>query len=279
LPDAVKAVISSLQIKLLKVAMKDSTLFTDPMHPARRVIDRMAQAALGLPSDVSPRHPVCAGLFEVASRLRAEPGNDSRGVRQRPGRTGYPDRRAPGAIDRCRQPYLPLLDDLDRRDRIVGRVRTTIQQALDTQPPEVARRFLIRTWHQVLLQTGHQHGLDSPPWQACTAAIDGLLWSFQPKAAADDRKLLAHRLPAILKTIKEGMQRVGMPPAEQEAFLDDCFQLQTLALRAMPMPAADPAATWRPASCPRRPASCRPAKCGPATWPAHARFCRLPAAT
>jgi hypothetical protein len=116
-----------------------------------------------------------------------------------------------------------------------------------------------------LLQTGHQHGLDSPPWQACTAAIDGLLWSFQPKAAADDRKLLAHRLPAILKTIKEGMQRVGMPPAEQEAFLDDCFQLQTLALRAMPMPAADPAEDLAAASCPRRPASCRPAKCGPAT--------------
>jgi hypothetical protein len=108
-------------------------------------------------------------------------------------------------------PYLPLLDDFDRRDRIVGRVRTTIQQALDTQPPEVARRFLIRTWQQVLLQTGQEHGLDSPPWQACTAAIDGLLWSFQPKAAADDRKLLAHRLPAILKTIKEGMQRIGMP--------------------------------------------------------------------
>ena len=76
LPDAVKAVISSLQIKLLRVAMKDSTLFTDPAHPARLVIDRMAQAALGLPSDVSPRHTVCKELFEVASRLRAEPGND-----------------------------------------------------------------------------------------------------------------------------------------------------------------------------------------------------------
>ena len=38
------------------------------------------------------------------------------------------------------------------------------------------------------------------------------------------------------------MQRIGTPIAEQEAFLDDCFQLQTLALRAMPMPAADPAA-------------------------------------
>jgi hypothetical protein len=140
LPDAVKAVISSLQIKLLKVAMKDSTLFTDPTHPARRVIDRMAQAALGLPSDVSPRHPVCAGLFEVASRLRAEPGNDSRRIRQRPGRTGYPDRRAPGAIDRCRQP-LPAAARRSRSPRPDRRAGPDHHRAgLDTQPPEVARR-------------------------------------------------------------------------------------------------------------------------------------------
>ena len=241
LPDAVKAVISSLQIKLLRVAMKDSTLFTDPMHPARRVIDRMAQAALGLPSDVTARHPVCTGLFAVASRLRAEPGTDSAVFESALGELDTQIAERQAQLIAAASPYLPLLDDFDRRDRIVGRVRTTIQQALDTQPPEVARRFLIRTWQQVLLQTGQEHGLDSAPWQACTAAIDGLLWSFQPKAAADDRKLLAHRLPAILKTLKEGMQRIGTPTAEQEAFLDDCFQLQTLALRAMPMPAADPA--------------------------------------
>lgn len=241
LPDAVKAVISSLQIKLLKVAMKDSTLFTDPTHPARRVIDRMAQAAIGLPPDVSARHPVCTGLFEVASRLRAEPGNDHAVFDSALGELDTQIARRQAQLIAAASPYLPLLDDLDRHDRIAGRARATIEQALDTQPPEVARRFLIRTWHQVLLQTGHEHGLDSPPWQACTAAIDGLLWSFQPKVAADDRKLLAHRLPAILKTIKEGMQRTGMPEAEQEAFLDDCFQLQTLALRTAPMPAASPA--------------------------------------
>jgi hypothetical protein len=240
LPDAVKAVISSLQIKLLKVAMKDSTLFTNPTHPARQVIDRMAQAALGLPSDVSPRHTVCKELFEVASRLRAEPGNDHAVFDSALGELDTQIAQRQAQLIAAASPYLPLVDDLDRHDRVAGRARATIEQGLDTQPPEVARRFLIRTWHQVLLQTGHQHGLDSPPWQACTAAIDGLLWSFLPKVAADDRKLLAHRLPAILKTIKEGMQRVGMPPAEQEDFLDECFKLQTLALRATPMPTANP---------------------------------------
>jgi hypothetical protein len=83
-----------------------------------------------------------------------------------------------------------------------------------------------------LLQTGTAHGIDSPLWQARVSAGDGLLWSFQPKTVAEDRKLLAQRLPSILKTLKDGMQYIGVATTEQEAFLDACFRLQTQALRA-----------------------------------------------
>lgn len=237
LPDALKAAISSLQIKLLKVAMKDSTLFTDATHPARLVIDRMAQAVLGLPLDVSARHPVCARLFELASRLRAEPGTDPSGFESILGELDALIETRNEQLLAAAAPYLPLLDDLDRRDQVASQVGEVIRQALDSNPPEVARRFLTDIWRQVLLQTGFETGLDSPQWQACTSAIDGLLWSFLPKTAAEDRKLLAQRLPPILKVLKDGMQGVGVPTTEQEAFLDDCFQLQTLALRAAPIAA------------------------------------------
>ena len=76
LPDALKAVISSLQITMLKVAMKDSTLFANEQNPARLVIDRMGQAVVGLPTDVSARHPVCATLFDIATQLRSEHNAD-----------------------------------------------------------------------------------------------------------------------------------------------------------------------------------------------------------
>jgi len=65
-----------------------------------------------------------------------------------------------------------------------------------------------------------------------TSTIDGLLWSFQPKTASQDRKALAQSLPLILKVLKNGMDSIGLPIEQQEAFLDDCFLLQTQALRA-----------------------------------------------
>ena len=238
LPDALKAIISSLQIKLLKMAMKDSTLFTDGEHPARLVLDRMAQAALGLPLDVSPRHPVCARLFELASRLRMEPGSDKDAFA-----TTLDDLDAlitgrNEQIATVAAPYQALLDQLDQRDVLAARVAQTIQTALQQNPPAAVHRFLDRTWRQALLEIGREAGPDSPQWQDYAAAIDGLLWSFQPKTAAEDRKQLAQRVPLILKTLKAGMEHAGLPASEQEAFLDECFQLQTQALRAAATPAA-----------------------------------------
>lgn len=235
LPDALKGAIASLQIKLLKVAMKDSTLFTDAEHPARLVIDRMAEAVLGLPLDVPARHPVCARLFELASALRSEPGSD-------PADFAQTIAALDALIDNRRQqmlagaaPYRPLLERLDRRDRLADQLAAVVERCFDAQPPAAIGRFVDQTWRRVLREVGEEHGPESRPWQDYVAAIDGLIWSVQPKNDAEERKQLAQRVPGILKVLRAGMVRVALPAAEQERFLDTCFELQTQALRAGPV--------------------------------------------
>lgn len=242
LPDALKAAVSSLQIKLLRVAMKDGTLFTDAMHPARRVLDRMGHAVLGLPLDVPARHPICTRLFELASGLRTEPGIDKSAFEKALAELDTLITRRNQELAAAARNYQPLLDQLDRRDQVGTQAAAAINEALASNPPEVARRFLDQVWRQVLLQVGNEHGPDSPQWQEHASAIDGLLWSFHPKTAGDDRKALAQRLPLILKTLKSGMERIELPMPAQETFLDDFFMLQREALRAAPVAttAADP---------------------------------------
>lgn len=242
LPDALKAAISSLQIRLLKVAMKDSSLFTDAGHPARQVLDRMAQAALGLPFDVSARHPVCARLFELASHLRTEQGADRAGFEATLEELDKLIASRNEELASVAASYLPLFEEAERSDQLSARVALAIGAALEKQPPAAVRDFLDRIWRQALVLVGREHAPDSPQWQEYTAAIDGLLWSFQPKTAAEDRKELAQRVPLILKVLKQGMERAGLPAAEQESFLDECFRLQTQALRASANPASAPAA-------------------------------------
>lgn len=239
LPDALKATISSLQITLLKVAMKDTTLFTDSHHPARQVIDRMGQAVLGLPADVPARHPVCASLFEIAGQLRSEQNISNAAFTDALAKLDALIASRNAELSTAVEPYLPLLRQVDRGDEAGIAARNAIDRIIERNPPPAIRNFLNASWRKVLQQVWLDHGPESSQWAAHLTAIDDLLWTFQPKTDPEERKTLARRLPVILKLLKTGMEQVGVPAQAQEAFLDDCFKLQTQALRATPNPAGD----------------------------------------
>jgi len=241
LPDALKAVISSLQITLLKVAMKDSSLFTNEQHPARQVIDRMGTAVLGLPNDVAARHPACARLFQIATRLRGEKTGDMAAFASALAELDTLIANRNTVIAEAAQPYLPLIEQLERSDETARQVRPALDQFIATNPPLVIRNFLEQVWSRLLQTIWLEHGEQSSEWQESLALIDELLWTIQPKADADERKSLARRLPDILKRLRAGMTRIGLSADAEAAFLDDCFELQTRALRALPMPSASAA--------------------------------------
>ncbi len=249
LPDALKAIISSLQITLLKAAMQDSALFTDRAHPARRLIDRMGIATLGLPRDVSNRHPVCSRLAEIVGQLRTAYHGDTAPLLIALTEVDSLIEARSLEIIKTADAYLPMLHQLDRRDESSVQVSHAIDQLLARPLPKPIRDFIDQTWRRVMLRNALQGGTESPDWLEDKAAMDGLLWSFEAKPALEDRKLLATRLPTILKRLKSGMESVGLAPAAQTAFLDTCFTLQTSALRGqspMPEPHAEPATTLSP---------------------------------
>ncbi|WP_310493316.1 DUF1631 family protein [Dechloromonas sp.] len=242
LPDALKAVISSLQITLLKVAMKDSSLFADAQHPARLVVDRMGQAILGLPTDVPARHPVCARLFDIATRLRSESSADKAAFATALAELDALLAERNASFAAATTPYLPLIEQLDRKDEAAQGVRLALEKFIATNPPAAIRTFLEQSWSRLLQTIWLEEGEQGAAWQEGLAVIDDLLWTIQPKADPDERKTLARRLPEILKRLRAGMTRIGLSAEAESAFLDECFELQTRALRAVPAAASPEAA-------------------------------------
>lgn len=232
LPDALKAVISSLQITMLKLAMQDAAFFTDPSHPARLLLDKMGLAMLGLPVDVPARHPICKQLFEIAGQLRSHFSGDvavfNTALEQVEALIA--DRNT--SIAKAAEPYIEILEQFHMRDQAVVESRLALDKLLVGGIPAPVREFLDDIWLKVLQQIWTESGAESSQWQAHQDVIHDLLWTFQPKALAADRKALAKRLPEILKLLKNGMERVGMSVEAQAAFLDVSFALQTQALRA-----------------------------------------------
>ncbi|MBS1144717.1 MAG: hypothetical protein H6R14_2123 [Proteobacteria bacterium] len=237
LPDALKSVISSLQITLLKVAMKDNSLFGNAQHPARLVIDRMGQAVLGLPQDVSARHPVFSRLAAIATALRADPAGELDAFETALQQLDALIDERGNALAEAAKPYIPAIALLERDDEAAIRAGQALEKFLESRPPASIRSFIEQSWSKLLQKVWLANGEQSAEWQEALSVIEDLLWTIQPKADADERKTLARRLPDILKRLKDGMGRIGLAPDAEAAFLDECFELQTRALRAMPAPA------------------------------------------
>jgi hypothetical protein len=232
LPDALKSIISSLQITMLKLAMQDGGFFTDPAHPARRLIDRMGVAMQGLPLDVSPRQPVCKTLFEIAAQVRSQYSGDLAVFDSPLAELEALISQQNASLIDAGQTYMPLIQQLDRRDQAIVESRRVLDQQLAKGAPASIREFVDKTWSRVLQKTWLEQGANSSDWQAYSQVIEGLLWTFEPKLEADDRKALARRLPEMLKLLKAGMEAVGVPADAQADFLDTSFALQTQALRS-----------------------------------------------
>ncbi len=257
LPDTLKAVISSLQITLLKLAMQDATLFTDGKHPARQLIDRMGIAMLGMPVDVAARHPVCTRLFEIAGQLRSEFHGNAESLRTSLTQVDALISKRQEEIMAAAEAYLPMLHQLDRRGEASQFVRQFVDPLLTRAPVVAVRDFIDGPWRRILTRSYLQSGPEGGEWQADSHAIVDLLWTFEPKPTLEDRKALSAKLPSILRRLKSGMEIAGLAPTAQESFLDTFFTLQTNALRGQTAANTNPSEALEqvPAGLPRKPAT------------------------
>ena len=243
LPDAVKAAIASLQIPILKTAIVDGGFFTAAHHPARRLLDRMAYAALGLPRQAGPEAPVCARLREIAARVRQ--GSDGAA---HPFATAVAEVEAVIAerrdeTDRLAGAYLPLVQALGLRRRAGRQAKAALAPLIADDTPTAIADFLESIWYRHLRALWLEGGEGGPAWAEALDLARDLVWSVAPKLTPDDRMRLTQRVPALLRGLNAGLDRQKIGPDERQAFLDACFALQTAALRA-----GDPA---RPAAPPR----------------------------
>lgn len=244
LPDPIKTALSSLQIPTLRAVMLDRNFFTADAHPARQLLDKMARAAVGLPSDVNSKHPLCMVIQQIASRVRAEFVNDTQVLSRHAGELDKLIARRDNAASQAAAAYRPLIQRLEQGDQADQASRRVIDTfCLRADVPPAISRFLRDHWQRLLRQIWLESGEESTEWLDNKAVVDQLLWSVQPKVDIEERKRLARELPQMLKTITAGMQHVSVPDAARAEFLDACFALQTAAMRGTHNETADAGAT------------------------------------
>ncbi|AZC16282.1 DUF1631 domain-containing protein [Pseudomonas sp. CMR5c] len=251
LPDSLKALIGRLQIPMLKVAVLDKSFFSRGSHPARRLLNEIAAAAMGWGGcDDHQRDSLYLRIEQVVQRLLSEFSDD------------------PAIFSELLADFLAFTADERRRAELLeqrtrdaeeGRAkaelaRRRVEQALNQAllgkvMPQVVVDFIRDAWSQVLLLSCLKHGDDSPQWQAAEQTMEQLIWSVQRHAEPDTAMRLLALVPGLLKGLRDGLSGAAFDPfatseffAQLELLHLQVFEHQALATQ-QPVVAQEPAPT------------------------------------
>ncbi|MBC3957090.1 DUF1631 domain-containing protein [Pseudomonas triticifolii] len=231
LPPSLLALIGRLQIPMLKVAVLDKSFFSRGSHPARRLLNEIATAALGWGGrDDYQRDSLYMRVEQIVQRLLNDFVDD------------------PVIFSELLADFLAFTSDERRRSELLeqrtrdaeeGRARAElarqrVQQELNRRLlgktlPEAVVRLLQEAWSKVLLLTCLKHGDGSSEWQAGLVTMDELIWSVELHNDPQACQRLLDLVPGLLKALRDGLTSAAFDPFATSEFFS---QLESLHVQA-----------------------------------------------
>ncbi|MEZ5507706.1 MAG: DUF1631 domain-containing protein [Gammaproteobacteria bacterium] len=213
LPVPFQALISRLQIPVLKVALKDRDFFSHADHPARKFINEIAAAAVGWDQSEKEAQDLLykevnrvvhhviehfsgdiaifvRALDQLQTALKRETGKASV-LEKRTQEAAQGKARAEHARDEANSALLKRLREAQIPDNILS--------------------FLVREWQKVLMYIHLKHGVDSTEWLEANQVIDDIVWALRPHH--DERSLnRVDRLrEEVLRKVTHGLEGSSIP--------------------------------------------------------------------
>lgn len=233
-PDAMKALLGRLQIPMLKVAVLDRSFFGNKQHPARRLLNALARAAMAWVDDGDRSAKSLYGRIEtVVTRILSEFRDDVGLFAQvYDDFSNFIEREARGAevaeerINQVTRGQEQLL--IARR-----RVAEVLNEFRVAQPdlPTPVVNILREGWHDVMLLAFLREGEESVAWQHAFAAVEELIWSVQPKEEPAERQRLLKAIPDLLKKLREGLNNISFDQHRATQLFKDLQACHIAALR------------------------------------------------
>ena len=215
LPAEMQAMLGRLQIPFLKVALLDKHLFARRTHPARVLLDSLAQACVGWSEESDRDRRLYDKVKEIVESLLKDFEDDL------------------GIFDRLRIDFEAFVETNKRRadlaeqraseatrgrEKLLDARRTAareIMQRIENRSvPELIKTLLSRPWANYLVLVMLRQGDTSNEWRHALRFADELIWSVQPKHNAAERERLQAILPQLEKTLRHGLATVAFDEAD-----------------------------------------------------------------
>jgi serine/threonine protein phosphatase PrpC len=232
-PDPMKALIGRLQIPMLKVALIDKSFFSKKSHPARKLLNTLADAALGW-NESHDDGGAYYGQVESYVRRVLEEFEDSIEVFDavlEELQAFLADQEQ--VAEETAQDSAKALESRERLEQARLRAQETTAKSFHGKPvPDVIQKFFHNRWKELLVFCYFDEGEEGESWRNAVQTMDQVIWSLTPISSAEDRKKLVQLLPGLLTRVKDGMKQISLPNDERKQFLAALANHHLAAVRA-----------------------------------------------
>ncbi|MFN3629116.1 MAG: DUF1631 family protein [Casimicrobiaceae bacterium] len=246
LRDEVKVVIARLQIPTLKAAMIDRGFFSRKSHPARQLLNKLADAGMAWSPEDGPDDPLFRKISALVDQINRDFVDDlgvfTAAIVELEQFIAEQEQDARPAVEA----ELAEAQEADRQIVALKKARDAVEERLRQAPlPEPVREFIEVAWQPHLQDALLEEGAESAKFNEAVQTLDELIWSVTPKDQPLERAALGSRLPRLVKRLKEGLRRVSDDAVSP--FMDKLFEIHSGLLRGSapeytPPPPAEPPA-------------------------------------
>ncbi len=244
IPVQMKFVIGRLQIPVLKAAMIDRDFFLSTEHPARRLVDTLAQASVAWMPEKGESDPLYMRIESTVKRVLNEFEDDlslfSDLLLEFTEFLFETEQQVQGRIE-------PAADQErvgEAFEQALAYADEVISDRIEALTPELPLApflapFLTAQWREVLAHARLNVQADPAQLGSALTTMDQLIWSTQPKTRTAERRQLVALLPDLVRNLNAGLDAIEWSGEARATFTRRLIKTHTLAIRMTKAVAGD----------------------------------------
>lgn len=242
LPDSVKALLSYLHTPFLKIAFIDKGFFEQPEHPARVLLNSLAEAGVRwVSNDGSDQYDIFTKVKATVFRLLQDFKNDVRIFAELLIEFNAYTHNVARRQELMERRALEKAQGEEKLREAKIQVNTEVRGRTDNRDmPSAILLLLLQPWSDYLSFVLLRYGDKSDSWTRALQVIDDLLWTLEPKTLQPDKVKQMELQDGLLAALERGFETIGYEQSKGRKLLDAVVSLQRMALlsrKAEPAPA------------------------------------------
>jgi Protein of unknown function (DUF1631) len=235
---AIRRQIGALEPSLIRLSLVDPRFFSDRQHPARQLLEVIAQRSLAFQSHRDDGFDELLGSVTAAvhslERVQVSEEVFARLLKRLRQRWEQDDARKQHRQAEAARALLHA----EQRQMLAERVAADFRQRWQgKEVPEFVQRFLMGPWAQAVAETQLMPAPAVGAEEKLDDVADELIWSVQPALIRRDADRLTRLVPRLTAQLRHGLERIGFPEDLVNRFLDELVGLHQ---KAFDVPTLNP---------------------------------------